>query len=88
MLAFFDTSIHIDAPTQRTLLPGDYFHHDHRRTGIGRVEGDAYIAALAAFYALSPDVRGRAALRRRPGLVGAELFEVVDHGAGSIDQVS
>jgi hypothetical protein len=41
----------------RTLLPSDYFFHDHRRTGIGRVEGEGYIASLAALYALSPDVR-------------------------------
>ncbi len=40
----------------RTLLPGDYFFHDHRRTGIGRVEGEAYIASLAALFELSPDV--------------------------------
>lgn len=41
----------------RTLLPSDYFFHDHRHTGIGRMEGEAYIASLAALYELSPDVR-------------------------------
>ncbi|MBI1818289.1 MAG: nuclear transport factor 2 family protein [Deltaproteobacteria bacterium] len=41
----------------RTLLPSDYFFHDHRRTGIGQVHGEAYIASLDALYELSPDVK-------------------------------
>ena len=41
----------------RTLLPSGYYFHDHRHTGIGRVEGEAYIASLGALFELSPDVR-------------------------------
>ncbi len=42
----------------RGLLPDDFVHHDHRRTGLGRIEGaDAYIESLVALFALSPDVR-------------------------------
>lgn len=37
---------------------GDDFHfHDHRRTGIGLVDADGYIAWLAALYEPSADVR-------------------------------
>ncbi len=47
-----------DLGRMRALLPGDYVFHDHRRTGIGRIEGaEPYIASLAALWELSPDVR-------------------------------
>jgi tetratricopeptide (TPR) repeat protein len=40
----------------RSALPDDFFVHDHRRTGIGRIEGaDDYIASIAAVYEQSPD---------------------------------
>src|SRR5262249_54009241 len=40
----------------RAALPDDFVFHDHRRTGIGRVEGaDAYIPWLASLLEESPD---------------------------------
>jgi hypothetical protein len=40
----------------RTIVPGDFVFHDHRRAGAGRIEGaDGYIAFLAALFELSPD---------------------------------
>jgi hypothetical protein len=46
-----------DLDRLRAVMPADYYFHDHRRTGIGRVEAEAHIASLAALYELSPDVR-------------------------------
>ncbi len=47
-----------DLGRMRSLLPDDFFFHDHRRTGVGRVEAaDAHIASLGALYELSHDVR-------------------------------
>ena len=41
----------------RAVLPDDFVFDDHRRTGMGRLEGaDEYIAAMAALFELSPDV--------------------------------
>ena len=38
-------------------LPADYVFHDHRRTGIGRIEVAAdYVAAVVALFESSPDV--------------------------------
>ncbi len=57
-IEFFRTWNDHDLGRMRALLPDDYVFHDHRRTGIGRVEGaDAYVASLAALYELGPDVR-------------------------------
>jgi hypothetical protein len=43
----------------RALFPGgdNFIFRDHRRTGIGLVDADGYIASLAALYELSADVR-------------------------------
>ncbi len=47
-----------DLDRMRALLPADFVLHDHRRTGIGRIEGaEPYIASLAALFELSADVR-------------------------------
>ena len=47
-----------DVAQLRGLLRSDYYHHDHRRTGTGRIESaDAYLESLSALYGLSPDVR-------------------------------
>jgi hypothetical protein len=41
----------------RASLSDGFYFDDHRRTGFGRVEGaDAYTAAVAAFFELSPDL--------------------------------
>jgi hypothetical protein len=41
----------------RAALPDDFVFDDHRRTGLGRLEGaDAYVASLAALFEQSPDV--------------------------------
>jgi class 3 adenylate cyclase len=40
----------------RAALPDDFVFDDHRRTGLGRLEGaDRYVAGLAAQYELAPD---------------------------------
>ncbi len=64
----------------RTGLCDDFVLDDHRRTGLGRIDGaDAYIASVAAAYGLAPDLRvdplytaataahGRVALARASG---------------------
>jgi hypothetical protein len=45
-----------DFPRLRAALPADFLFEDHRRTGLGRLEGvDAYLASLTAIFELSPD---------------------------------
>jgi hypothetical protein len=40
----------------RAALPDDFYLHDHRRTGMGKIEGaDDYVASMAALYEQSPD---------------------------------
>jgi hypothetical protein len=42
----------------RALIPADFYLDDHRRTGVGRLEGaDAYLASIAAVWELSGDLR-------------------------------
>jgi hypothetical protein len=46
-----------DVQRARAVLPDDFLLDDHRRTGLGRIEGaDAYIAALTALFAEAPNV--------------------------------
>jgi hypothetical protein len=46
-----------DPERMRAALPDDFVIHDHRRTGLGRIEGAAnYVASLLAFFQDSPDV--------------------------------
>jgi hypothetical protein len=41
----------------RSVLPDDFVFDDHRRTGLGRLEGaDAYVAALSALFVEAPNV--------------------------------
>jgi hypothetical protein len=57
-LEFFRAWNRHDRARMQALLPGDYVFHDHRRTGIGRIEGAAtYLDSLTALWELSPDVR-------------------------------
>jgi hypothetical protein len=57
-LEFFRAWNRHDRVRMQALLPGDYVFHDHRRTGIGRIEGVApYLDSLTALWELSPDVR-------------------------------
>jgi hypothetical protein len=45
-----------DLARVRAVLPDDFFFHDRRRTGAGRIEGaDTYVAYLAALFEQSPD---------------------------------
>ena len=60
----------------RTALPDDFFFHDHRRTGLGRLDGaDAYVASVAALHELAP-----------VAMVGQPLYHLADepHGVLSI----
>jgi hypothetical protein len=46
-----------DLQRARAALPDDYFFHDHRRTGVGRLDNaDDYIASIAAVNEQSPDM--------------------------------
>jgi ketosteroid isomerase-like protein len=80
-----------DLERARAALDDDLVFHDHRRTGLGRIEGaDAYIASLAALWELSRDGRidqlyelvvaphGRVAVNRTSGTnaEGGELESV------------
>ncbi|MEO6028156.1 MAG: nuclear transport factor 2 family protein [Candidatus Binatia bacterium] len=45
-----------DLARMRASLPDDFVFDDHRRTGLGRIEGaDGYLAAVASLFELSPD---------------------------------
>jgi hypothetical protein len=46
-----------DLARARAALPDDFYFHDHRRTGVGRLTtADDYIASMAAMYELSSDL--------------------------------
>jgi ketosteroid isomerase-like protein len=52
LLAFLDH----DLARCRAILPADFVMDDHRRTGMGRIEGaDAYMEAVAALFDQAPD---------------------------------
>ena len=40
----------------RGMLRDDFVLHDHRRTGLGRLEREDYLASLAALFEQAPDV--------------------------------
>ena len=47
-----------DLARVQALLPDDFYLDDHRRTGVGRLDGaDAYVTSLAAMWELSRDLR-------------------------------
>jgi hypothetical protein len=46
-----------DLERLRARLPDDFFLDDHRRTGVGRIDGaDAFIESLAALFGEAPDL--------------------------------
>ena len=46
-----------DLDRLRAAMPDDFVFHDHRRTGVGQLEGAAaYVASLTALFELAPDV--------------------------------
>jgi len=56
MIEFARAMLDHDLDRMRAALPDDFFVHDHRRTGMGRIEGaDDYVASVAAVYEQSPD---------------------------------
>ena|GEM_PF-2009695 len=58
----------------RAVLPDDFFFHDHRRTGLGRLEGaEAYVRSVAALHELSPDA-----------MVGVPLHFLADEPHGTL----
>jgi len=52
------------------MFPKDYVFHDRRRTGVGRLVGEDWLASLSALWALSPDAR----------LELLHLIELAPHG--------
>jgi hypothetical protein len=63
-----------DRARLRVALPDDFFFHDHRRTGLGLLEGaDAYVASVAALYELAPDAT-----------VGQPLYHLADEPQGTL----
>jgi len=46
-----------DLDRLRALLPRDFFFDDHRRTGVGRIEGsEAFVPTVAALFEQAPDL--------------------------------
>lgn len=63
-----------DLARLRTAFPDDFFFHDHRRTGLGRLDGaDACLASVAALQELAPDV-----------MVGQPLYHLADEPYGTL----
>jgi ketosteroid isomerase-like protein len=51
-----DALLHHDFERLRAALPGDFVFHDHRRTGLGRLEGAAaFVESLAPLAEQAPD---------------------------------
>jgi hypothetical protein len=62
-----------DLARARAALPDDFVFHDHRRTGVGRIEtADACVAWLAALYEQAPDA------------IVENLYDVVTEAHGSV----
>jgi ketosteroid isomerase-like protein len=62
----------------RAALPDDFVFDDHRRTGLGRLEGaDAYLPAVAAVFEQSPDAIGET----------LHYLEVDTHGCLSVTRL-
>jgi ketosteroid isomerase-like protein len=56
-IEFMSTLHDHDLDRVRAQLPDDFFFHDHRRTGAGRLgSADEYLAFVAALFEQSPDV--------------------------------
>jgi hypothetical protein len=67
-----------DLARARAAVPDDFVYHDHRRTGVGRLEGaDAYVKALAVVFELSL------------GLFAEQLYLIAaeEHGSLSVIRV-
>jgi len=63
-----------DLARLRAALPDGFVFHDHRRTGLGRIEGaDAYVASVAALRELAPDA-----------MVGQSLYYLADEPHGTL----
>ncbi|HVH16845.1 MAG TPA: nuclear transport factor 2 family protein, partial [Myxococcota bacterium] len=46
-----------DLARVRAAIPDDFYLHDHRRTGVGRVDGaDAYVESVSALFEHAPDL--------------------------------
>ncbi|HJQ85102.1 MAG TPA: hypothetical protein VKA21_13545 [Candidatus Binatia bacterium] len=45
-----------DLDRLRAVLPDDFFMDDHRRTGLGRLDRETYLASLAALFEQAPDM--------------------------------
>ncbi len=55
VVAMYRARLDRDLAACRAALPDEYVFDDHRRTGLGRIEKDEYIASLAALFEQSPD---------------------------------
>ena len=63
-----------DLTRLRAVLPDDFFFHDHRRTGLGRIDGaNAYLRSVAALHELAPDA-----------IVGQTLHFLADEPHGTL----
>jgi hypothetical protein len=70
MRAFLDH----DLERLRAFLPDDFYLDDHRRTGVGRIEGaDAFLASLVALFEQAPD------------LVVESLYGIDTHARGILE---
>jgi ketosteroid isomerase-like protein len=88
LLAFLDH----DLARCRAILPADFVLDDHRRTGMGRLEGaEAYIEAAAAAFGLSADAITEPlyeVARAKHGLLTvAHTFGTLAEGGGEFESV-
>ncbi|HXJ34119.1 MAG TPA: nuclear transport factor 2 family protein [Candidatus Eisenbacteria bacterium] len=81
-----------DLDRLRALHPRDFVFDDHRRTGVGRLEGiEAYLAAVAALIEQSPDVSIEVlytiALEKHGMLSVARRYGTLAEGGGTFESV-
>ncbi|HXK25279.1 MAG TPA: nuclear transport factor 2 family protein [Myxococcota bacterium] len=81
-----------DLGALRALLPAEFVFHDHRRTGLGRIEGaDAFLASLVPLFEQAPDVTFEAlyaiAQTERGELSLARMFGTLAQSGGAVESV-
>jgi ketosteroid isomerase-like protein len=81
-----------DLVALRALLPDDFVFHDHRRTGLGRLErADAFVVSVAALLEQAPDVTFEVlytiAAAPHALLEMARMFGTLANGGGAVEGI-
>ena len=81
-----------DIDALRALLPADFVFHDHRRTGLGRIEGaEAFLASLVPLFEQAPDLTFEAlhtiSHNERGELSLARMFGTFAQSGGAVESV-